>query len=89
MRTSTLASIDTDALRHNLGRVRALAPRSRVMAVIKANGYGHGIETVARALGGADGLAVARLDEALALGGSGRGERQSRREGGVVAAPKG
>ena len=71
MRTSIQASIDTDALRHNLGRVRALAPRSRVMAVIKANGYGHGIGTVARALGGADGLAVARLDEALALRDSG------------------
>ena len=67
MRTPIQASIDTDALRHNLGRVRALAPRSRVMAVIKANGYGHGLETVARALAGADGLAVARLDEALAL----------------------
>ena len=67
MHTSILASIDTDALRHNLGLARARAPRSRVMAVIKANGYGHGIETVARALGGADGLAVARLDEALAL----------------------
>ena len=71
MRTSIQASIDSDALRHNLGRVRALAPRSRVMAVIKANGYGHGIETVARALRGADGLAVARLDEALALRASG------------------
>ena len=67
MSTSILASVDTDALRHNLGLARARAPRSRVMAVIKANGYGHGIETVARALGGADGLAVARRDEALAL----------------------
>ena len=37
------------------------------MAVIKANGYGHGLVTVARALATADGFAVARLDEGLAL----------------------
>jgi alanine racemase len=73
--TPIRASIDAGALRHNLGRVRELAPGSRVMAVIKANGYGHGLETVARALDGADGLAVARLDEALALRAAGIGSR--------------
>ena len=36
-------SIDTAALRHNLARVRALAPGCRVIAVIKANAYGHGL----------------------------------------------
>jgi len=36
------ASIDTGALRHNLQIVRQRAPKSRIMAVIKANGYGHG-----------------------------------------------
>lgn len=59
--------IDTAALRHNLSRVRALAPGCRVLAVIKANAYGHGLVTAAEALAGADGLAVARLGEALAL----------------------
>jgi alanine racemase len=61
------ATIDTSALRHNLGRVRATAPDSRVMAVIKANGYGHGLVPVARALADSDGFAVARLEEGLAL----------------------
>ena len=44
------ATIDTAALRHNLHAVRDCAPRSRVMAVIKANAYGHGLVAVARAL---------------------------------------
>jgi alanine racemase len=61
------ALVDTAALRHNLARARAMAPASRVMAVIKANGYGHGLVPVARALASADGFAVARLDEGLAL----------------------
>jgi alanine racemase len=61
------AIVDTAALRHNLARARALAPHSRIMAVVKANGYGHGLVPVARALAPADGFAVARLDEGLAL----------------------
>jgi alanine racemase len=67
MLTPTRAIVDTAALRHNLARVRELAPGTRIMAVVKANAYGHGLETIARALGDADGLAVARLDEGLAL----------------------
>ncbi len=61
------ATIDAAALRRNLDVVRARAPRSRVMAVIKANGYGHGLVAVAQALEGADAFAVARVDEGLAL----------------------
>jgi alanine racemase len=60
-------TIDTGALRHNLEVVRRLAPNSRVMAVIKANAYGHGLLAAARALDSADAFAVARLGEALAL----------------------
>jgi alanine racemase len=67
VQTPIRAIIDTAALRHNLARVRELASGSRVMAVIKANGYGHGLEAVAGALADADGFAVARLEEALAL----------------------
>jgi len=61
------ARIDLAALKHNLKQVRRLAPKSRVMAVIKANGYGHGLLTVAKALNQADGFAVASLDEAIQL----------------------
>jgi len=61
------AIVDTAALRHNLGVARARAPGTRVMAVIKANAYGHGVLPAAKALAEADGFAVARLDEGLAL----------------------
>jgi alanine racemase len=60
-------TIDTGALRHNLEVIRKLAPKSRVMAVIKANAYGHGLAAAARALDAADAFAVARIDEGLAL----------------------
>src|SRR3970040_1871114 len=67
MSRPTSATIHTDALRHNLGQVRARAPHSRVMAVVKADGYGHGLERVARALGGADAFGVAALSDAERL----------------------
>ena len=61
------ATVDCAALRHNLNVVRKWAPQSRVMAVIKANAYGHGLVAVARALESADAFAVARVDEGLTL----------------------
>jgi alanine racemase len=61
------ATIDIGALRHNFQVVRRLAPNSRVMAVIKANAYGHGLITAARALESADAFAVARVHEGVAL----------------------
>jgi alanine racemase len=61
------AIIHIDALRHNLGVVRRHAPNSKVFAVIKANGYGHGMLRVARALNEADGFAVLSVAEAVTL----------------------
>lgn len=61
------AVVDAAALRHNLRQVRRVAPDSRIMAVIKANAYGHGLVPAAKALAEADGFAVARLEEGLAL----------------------
>jgi alanine racemase len=61
------AQINLAALRHNLNQVRLLTPNSKIWAVIKANGYGHGIIRVAQQLSSADGFAVASLDEALIL----------------------
>lgn len=75
MTTVIRAIVDTAALRANLARVRSVAPRSRVLAIIKANGYGHGILHVARALAGADGFGVARLEEGIALRGAGFAQR--------------
>lgn len=65
------AVIDHAALRHNLKQARHAAKGSRVWAVIKADGYGHGMLRVAECLNQADGFAVARLDEALTLRNSG------------------
>jgi alanine racemase len=69
MSRATSATIHTDALQHNLRRIRALAPRARVLAVVKADGYGHGLERVAAALAaaGADAFGVASLDDAERL----------------------
>ena len=61
------ATIDGAALRHNLAAVRRIAPASRVLAVIKANAYGHGIVPTAKALISADAFGVARIGEALTL----------------------
>jgi alanine racemase len=59
-----LATVHTDALRHNLARARAAAPDARVWAVVKANAYGHGIERAFDGLRGADGFALLDLAEA-------------------------
>lgn len=63
----TSANIHADALRHNLGVLRAMAPGSRVLAVVKADGYGHGLERVAKALSTADAFGVACLSDAERL----------------------
>ena len=63
------ATVDLAALTHNLDVVRKLAPRSKVMAAVKADAYGHGAVPVSRALeeAGVDALAVACLEEAMSL----------------------
>jgi alanine racemase len=61
------AAVSASALRANLAALRARAPGSRVMAVVKANAYGHGLVPTALALSAADAFAVARIDEAAAL----------------------
>lgn len=68
------ATIDQHAFRHNLNIVKSLAPQSKVMAVIKANGYGHGLLTAAQGLAQADGFAVLGLEEAIFLRDAGFGQ---------------
>ncbi len=67
MKRAARANINLAALRHNLNRVKQLAPNSKIMAVIKADGYGHGMLRVANALADTDGFAVSCIDEALYL----------------------
>ncbi len=59
-----LATIHTDALRHNQARARAAAPDAKLWAVVKANAYGHGIARVFEGMRGADGFALLDLHEA-------------------------
>ncbi|MBN2840615.1 MAG: alanine racemase [Coriobacteriia bacterium] len=68
--------VDASAIAHNVRTLRALTPPStRFLAVVKADGYGHGAEMAARAAlsAGAEGIGVATVDEALALRGAGVG----------------
>src|SRR5262249_3663921 len=66
----TYAAIDAAALRDNFARVRAAVPASvAILAVVKADGYGHGAALVAPILegAGADWLGVATVEEGVAL----------------------
>jgi alanine racemase len=62
-----LATISHAALQHNLAVAKKHAPQSKVMAVVKANAYGHGLLNVAQALNEAEGFAVLGLNEAIQL----------------------
>jgi alanine racemase len=74
------ARVDLSAVRHNVGVLAERAAGAGVMAVVKADGYGHGLVPTARAAveGGAAWLGVAFLEEALAL-------RAARLDGPVLA----
>jgi len=61
------ALINPEALQHNLSRVRTFAPMSRIMAIVKANGYGHGIGWTARTLPQADAFGVASVEDGILL----------------------
>lgn len=70
MARAAQAQIDLRALQHNLRRVREIVPHGRVMAMVKANGYGHGMVRIAQAFSGAsavDALGVASINEAIIL----------------------
>ncbi|GLR09157.1 alanine racemase [Mixta theicola] len=62
-----VATIHSAALRQNLEIVRRAAPRSRVWSVVKANGYGHGIDRIWQHLSDTDGFALLNLEEAIQL----------------------
>ena len=61
------AQVSLPALRANVARARELAPNTQLIAVVKANAYGHGLLRVLPALSEADGLALVELDAAIAL----------------------
>ena len=59
--------IDLHALIHNFSRIQDLVPNRKIMAIVKADAYGHGLTRVARVLGKADAFGVACLEEAVQL----------------------
>ncbi|MDF1691800.1 MAG: alanine racemase [Zhongshania sp.] len=68
MHKTTWVELSSEALRHNANIVRRLAPKAAILAMVKANGYGHGASWVAECLHQqVDGFAVARLSEAQQL----------------------
>ena len=69
MSRASVVEIDPSALAHNLAWLKAQAGEARVLAVVKADGYGHGAVTAAEAAlaGGADGLCVALVQEGVEL----------------------
>ena len=62
-----VATLDLAALAANVARVRHFAPGAEVLAVVKANAYGHGLRRVLPALHDADGIALIELESALEL----------------------
>jgi alanine racemase len=69
MSVTAEARVDLAAISHNVGLLREHADGAGLMAVVKADGYGHGIIPAARAAiaGGASWLGVATLDEAMTV----------------------
>jgi len=61
------ARINLQALQHNFSLAQQAAPDSQVMAIIKANAYGHGLVSIAQALPAASAFGVACMDEAITL----------------------
>lgn len=63
----TTITIHLDALRYNLQQIRKLAPQSSVLAMVKSNAYGHGLERIALALPDVEALGVACIEEGMLL----------------------
>lgn len=61
------ALFNATALAHNYQLIQQRAPKARALAVIKANGYGHGVERVVAALPEADGFAILEIEPAIQL----------------------
>ncbi|MDA3442536.1 alanine racemase [Acinetobacter bereziniae] len=66
MRQATVY-IDSEALQYNLNRVKQLAPTAKIVSMIKANAYGHGVKDCLAALSSTDAFGVACLEEALEI----------------------
>jgi alanine racemase len=63
-----VVELDLNALQHNVRRIREIAPKSKILAMVKANAYGHGLLPITRALANSvEGFGVSCSEEALCL----------------------
>ncbi|MYM76193.1 alanine racemase [Duganella sp. FT134W] len=62
-----LATIHVDSMKQNLALAKARTPGAKAWGVLKANGYGHGLERAMRGFAAADGLALIEFDNAVKL----------------------
>ncbi|WP_163931966.1 alanine racemase [Paraferrimonas sp. SM1919] len=73
MKVFPRAQIDITALHHNVLQLQKIAPHSKLMAVVKANAYGHGLTSICKHLTEVDGFGLARLEEAMQVRAAGVG----------------
>ncbi|MES2999038.1 MAG: alanine racemase [Pseudomonadota bacterium] len=68
MSRPVVVELDLNALHHNVKQIRGIAPQSKILAMVKANAYGHGLIPISRALANSiDGFGVSCSEEALCL----------------------
>lgn len=67
MNSTAITTIDLSAITHNLALIREILPNKKIVAMIKSNGYGHGLVPIAKTMKSIDALGVATIDEALQL----------------------
>ncbi|MCX7121262.1 MAG: alanine racemase [Gammaproteobacteria bacterium] len=71
MNSTAITTIDLNAISHNLNCIRQMMPKQKILAMVKSNGYGHGLIHIAQAIPTVDALGVATIAEALQLRGAG------------------
>jgi len=67
MSNTPIARIHLDAIQHNLNLAKSRAPGARLLAMVKGNAYGHGVDGLVQRLAGVDAFGVARIDEGQQL----------------------
>lgn len=67
MNSTAVTTIDLSAMQHNLVCIRKLMPNKKIIAMIKSNGYGHGLVQIANSINTVEAFGVATIDEALQL----------------------
>ena len=59
--------IDVSAARHNLSTIRSSIGSAKILAIVKADAYGHGLVQIAKGFGDADAFGVVSTEEAILI----------------------